>query len=222
MGAATLFGKVHRSQAPSVASLNVNGPPSFFVANLALLRSLLSVEGLTFEQKEGLYLESQKLLAAYTPIIQHVAQSFPTNGDIWLEIVMTLASTCGVAKEKGVRLGSTTLSPEDVDINNIIPYVAILTANLVEYPFPERWLPSLPPILQVEEATRVWWDVLKQGLDATSSKTIAGPPTGVSCGGTFGSTGNLGQWTEQKYGAAVSAAHVVDVSLTFLIEKSVR
>ena len=229
--AANSFNKMQGTQGPS---LDTHGHHSFLASNLSLLRSLLASEALFDKERDGLRLAAQKLMVSYSSLIVSVCEAFPALGDTWLEIVQTLASAVWTKETSSNKVSfgaamSGMVEPPALSrsLDKIAKYVIRLTMNLVEYPFPERLQPMLPPKLRVEAPPRVWWETVEQEYAANPPRedmTLPSPPTGLTFGWSLpaedGIHDKYGPWTRQKYEACLAAARVVDASLTFIIERT--
>jgi hypothetical protein len=212
----------------SFASLNVNDPPSFLQSHMLLLRSLLTADDLSIEEKTSLRLETQRIILSYASVIEHVGVSFPIFGDTWLDFIQTLAAAVSssnnpVRGSKVLLSEKTTALSLESNLNKILPFVVRLASNLIQYPFPERLLPLLPSRLGSVPEERVWWTSLNS--DSSSSELqeenlFPDPPTGISFGWSKPDNNGDEPWTRQKYDTCLAAAQVVDASLAFLIERS--
>jgi hypothetical protein len=242
-GGGNLLVKAGIMKALSGASYNCNrlrktegssfgsGPPDFFEGNLTLVRALLASDILSVKERGSLQSGAQALMVSYTPIIEQVARSFPTQGNTWLEIVQTLASAMQDSDGNSDKIvfgsGKSAPSTLSTGLDHLVGYVVGLTENLVEYPFPERLQPILPQGLRIQDPARGWWDAVEQELVALASSddiSLPSPPTGLAYGWSKPAGGDTkdkyGAWTEHKYERCHAAVQVADASLTFLIERA--
>jgi len=177
--------------------------------------------------------EFQNLLVSNNMIICHVGSSFPMFGECWLDIVQVLALTLPTRKDAASQIrfgnvlsGNVESSSLSQSIDKIVGYVVKITENLIQYPFPDRLQPILPKKLQDKpDSVESWWKEIEHinlAEENIDKFPLPDPPTGLTFGWTRPDTisnDKYGSWTRQKYETCLAGAHVMDASLTILLNQ---
>mmetsp|Transcript_8155 Transcript_8155/g.13971 ORF Transcript_8155/g.13971 Transcript_8155/m.13971 type:complete len:275 (-) Transcript_8155:2-826(-) len=180
--------------------------PPFLPGHLTLLNSLLSSSDLSPEKQKATAEAVLKIVRGYFPFISSAMRLFPTNGDVWLEIVQALA----------LASSATQFRISDVD-KQLTAFILEVLNHLLQFPFPGRLLPVLAENLRGNQSNRSWWDEIEQSDEVGDDEQLPNPPAGpsFSSGPTNNETGP--RWTQRKYEACVAGAKVINASLALIL-----
>ena len=209
---------------------NMVGVPNFLSRHFELIATLLASKSFKPNQQYDVVTSALKIFSQYKWLLCRATLVFPRFGDVWTMLVKGLSLCASILNKERNEISRYLHS--DVSLNLLMELqiiVAPIALDILQYPFPPRFLAPLPlKLRQAKEGLNdrghlsnkgTWWQRVedRESSELPGVVTLPSPLSISAFGGDLEEKGE--PWSNIKYEVCMDGMRLLDVSLSLLANR---